>query len=228
MSGLRSKELAAKSATKEARMLITAVVVAGCLAIGYFSSDIKQAIGRMSGLIIATSSILYIVSIFGNGTRPSRTTWWIWTILAVLIGSSYHEAGASNTLWVPIVYIGEQLIVALISLTRYGEGGRGKLDIACIIGAFMGVLLWWLSGSAALGLAAFIFSDLLGSVPTIEKAYSRPKTEDIFAWAMTFAGNSLNIFAAEKLTAEILAYPIYAAVTSGAILFFLLRRKQKE
>lgn len=224
MSGLRSKELAVKSATKEIRLAVGLVTIVGCLVIGYFSSDVKSAIGKISGLIIAMASIPYILSIFMNGKRPSRTTWWIWTILAILIGSSYHESGASNTLWVPIVYIGDQLVVALISLTKYGEGGKGKLDSACILGAFIGVLLWWLSGSAVLALASFIVADFFGAVPTIEKSHSRPESEDTFAWAMTVVGNTLNIFAAEKLAPEILAYPVYAAVTSGIILYFLLRR----
>ena len=227
MNGLRPKELAAKSATNGIRIAVSVVTIVGCLAIGYFSSDAKEAIGKISGFIIAMASIPYIVSIFKNGTRPSRTTWWIWTMLSILISLSYHESGASNTLWVPIVYVGDQLIVALISLTRYGEGGRGKLDIACMTGAFIGVLLWWLSGSAVLALAAFISADLFGSVPTIEKSRIRPESEDIFAWVMTVTGNTLNIFAAERLVPEILAYPFYAAITSGVILYFLLRRKIK-
>ncbi|MFA6973815.1 MAG: hypothetical protein WC238_03720 [Parcubacteria group bacterium] len=228
MSGLRPKELAAKSATNKTRLIAGIIAILGCLVISYFSEDLKKAIGMMSGFIIAISSVLYVVSIFINGTRPSRTTWWIWTILAILIGSSYHEAGANNTLWVPIVYIGEQLAVSIISLTRYGEGGRRKLDIVCMAGASIGVVLWWLSGSAALGLAAFIFSDFLGAIPTIEKSYSRPESEDTFAWIITAVGNTLNIFAVERLSLSILAYPVYAAATSSIIVFFLLRRKQKE
>ncbi len=226
MSGRR--ETVAKSATTKEMLVILGITFIGSFVLGWMSEDVKGGIGRIAGFIIVMASIPYIIAIFRRGATPNRATWWIWTILSILLASSYYASGAHNTIWVPLVYVIDQGVVAILSLSsKYGERRKNKLDTGCIAGAIMGIFLWWLSGSAAMALAAFITADLMGSVPTIEKAYSRPESEDKFAWAMTLTGNALNIFAAEKLTAEILAYPVYAAVTSGVILLPLLRRKQK-
>lgn len=220
-----ARDAAAKVAVTKTQIVIMVITILGSIIIGLLAGDAKVGSGRIAGFVIAMASIPYAISIFQGKTTPNRTSWLIWSMLSILLVTSYHDAGASNTIWVPLIYVADQMFVAIVSLfPKYGEGGKNKFDIACAIGAVVGIVLWWLSGPV-LALMFFILSDLLGSLPTAGKAFERPKSEDTFAWVMTFAGNGLNIFAVEKFSAEILAYPLYAVIMSGIILFPLIRNK---
>lgn len=185
-----------------------------------------KAIGMLAGIISLLAFLPYIGAILQGKTKPNRASWWIWATIGMILAISYHASGAHTTIWVPISYVIGPTITALLSI-KYGEGGWNTLDRACLTGAFISLVIWWLSKSPVLALFINLFIDLLGALPTLVKSYSDPESEDRTAWLLFVTGNTVNLFALKKWTIILAAYPVYMVAVSGLIAIFVCFRPRK-
>lgn len=190
---------------------------------------ITAIVGLVAGILSLAAFIPYILAILRKETKPSRASWWIWTVVGFLLGASYYSSGANHTIWVPVSYIVGPFATAILSL-KYGEGGWNRFDRICIFGAGASVVLWWMLSSPLVALVINLFIDFMGALPTIRKSYYEPEGENRTAWTLFFTGNTVNLFAIEAWTFAIAAYPIYMFLGTGAIaaLLFLRPRKKKK
>lgn len=185
---------------------------------------ITAVAGWLAGILGFAAFLPYIVAIIRGKTTPNRATWLIWTIVGVVAGSSYYIGGANDTIWVAISFIAGPFIIFVLSIKR-GEGGWTLTDRVCLFTACVSVLLWWLSGSALLGLCMGLVADLMGASPTILKAYRRPEGEDRASWAIWFIAGAINLVAIEDWGAfSIVVYPVYMFLCAGTIAALLWLR----
>jgi hypothetical protein len=84
-------------------------------------------LGIIAGCISALACIPYFISIIRGKTKPNRATWWIWSWLGVLLFFSYKASGATDTLWVALVYMITPLITALLSLNMVWAVGANLI-----------------------------------------------------------------------------------------------------
>ncbi len=182
----------------------------------------EQAIGLIAGAIGFLAFVPYILEAIQRKTRPNRATWIIWAILGIIIAASYWASGARETVWAPAAYAVGITAVALISV-KYGEGGWTALDIACLLGAGAGLIVWWLTSEPEFSLYLTIAIDAIGAIPTIRKSYERPESESRSSWLMFLAANTLNLFAIREWSAAIASYPVYVFLLDIVILALLFR-----
>ena len=187
--------------------------------------DVTAIAGWAAGVITLIGIALYLFTILRGGTRPNRTTWWIWTVVGFMLGASYYSSGANHTIWVPVGYIIGPFAAAILSI-KYGEGGWTWFDRYCLLVAGISVVLWVTFRSPLVALLINLSIDFIGALPTIRKAYRDPGSENRIAWALVFAGNTVNLFAVETWTFAIFVYPIYMFLGSGLLtaLIFVRRR----
>ncbi len=190
-------------------------------------SEIHAFLGILAGVVAFLAYVLYIAAIVRGYTKPSRTTWWIWSVLGMIIGVSYFLSGAENTIWVPLGEVVGPFVIALLSL-KYGVGGWSPIDKFAILGSVGSLVLWGISGSPLVGLVASLSIDFLAVVPTVVKTYYKPEEEDRLAWSLTGLGNFLNLFAVEKWVFAIAVYPVYATIIDGVVLALLFRKKKNS
>ena len=112
--------------------------------------------------------------------------------------------------------VGDTLIFLLA--IKYGLGGLNKRDIIGLIGAVIGLILWYFTGEAAVALFAVIFIDAIGAVLTTIKAYEHPTTETISSWLLTFLGGFFACVAVGSFNFILLAFPVYICLASISIL----------
>jgi hypothetical protein len=53
-----------------------------------------ETIGIIAGIISFSAYFLYIATTIYGKTKPNRVTWWILTLIGLLIASSYYVSGA--------------------------------------------------------------------------------------------------------------------------------------
>lgn len=182
-----------------------------------------ETIGIIAGVLALAGYIPYIYSIIAGNTRPNRATWFIWTIIGGLLAFSYLAEGDQNSIWLPIGYFLGPLIVAILSL-RYGYAEWTRLDTACIIAAAISIVPWVLSDNATITLIINLVIDSTGAIPTLVKTYREPETEDLTAWGVFFAANTIQLFAISMWNLAAL-YPIYLFFLAGTMVLFICKGK---
>jgi hypothetical protein len=182
----------------------------------------REILGILAGILSFSAYVLYIVTTLFGKTRPNKATWWVLTLVGIMIATSYYASGARATIWVALSYVLGPLIIAILSL-KYGAGKWEKLDKWCLSIALISALIWYVSNSPLLVLAINIFIDFIGLIPTIKKSYLDPKSEDRVAWTLESLSGVLNILAIEKWVFGIAFYPVYLLAINGAVTLLLYR-----
>ncbi len=189
--------------------------------------DFHSIAGLCAGILSFLGFAPYIISTLKGKTRPNRATWIIWTVIGVLLLLSYRSAGATHALWLSAANVIAFCVIILL-LFKYGEGGWETLDIACLVGAALGLLLWWYFSSPLPTLYLSILIDFVGALPTLKKSYQNPEGEDSLTWKIFGAANTLNLFAIEEWSFKMAAYPLYMFCISGSIALILILRKKSS
>ena len=178
---------------------------------------VTQLAGYFSGIAILLSFVPYLRDIFLLKTKPEGASWLIWAILGLISLFSQLAKGASwSLIMTGAQAVGDTLIFLLA--IKYGLGGLNKRDIIGLIGAVIGLILWYFTGEAAVALFVVIFIDAIGAVLTTIKAYEYPTTETISSWLLTFLGGFFACVAVGSFNLILLAFPFYICLASLSIL----------
>lgn len=180
--------------------------------------------GIAAGIFSFSAYLFYIVAILRGTTKPSRSTWFIWAFIGIILAVSYRASGAEDTIWVAVSEAIAPTVIALLAI-KYGVGGTDKIDIIAFAGSLFSLVLWWVFGSPIIALVTNLAIDFFAALPTIKKTRCNPHEEDRFAWTLTQTGNLLNLFAIDKLIFGVLVYPIYTFIIDGVITGILYRKK---
>ncbi len=164
--------------------------------------------GKIAGITTFVAFIPYIFQMIKGRNRPNRATWIIWTVVGFNFLASYHDLGATDTLWVSIGNLCAFFFVMVLSF-RYGVGGWSLFDKVCLLGAGLGMAIWGLLHAPLLALWVSIVVDFLGALPTIRKSYQDPESEDFLSWILFLLANTLNLFAISSWNLAQASYPIY-------------------
>jgi len=120
-----AKSIAAKIAAS-IKSITVAILLAGVAVIIHFNHgvDTKIIVGEIAGYVNLIAYFPYFVSIIKGDTKPSKTTWWIWSILEIMLSSSYIASGAESTKWLPIAGFVGMLLTAILSVWYGKKAGR--------------------------------------------------------------------------------------------------------
>jgi len=181
-----------------------------------------------AGGLALLSMVPYIASVLQGKTRPSRISWAIWTLLALVLLVSYEGSGASDTIWLPVAHFFVSLTIFILSL-KFGVGGSSLFDWLCASGAALAIATWLTLDSAPIALFICIAVDALGAIPTLRKSYQEPFSEDLRGWSIAAAASALNLAVVADWSPHISLYPIYSfALTTVVSTTLYCRRKSAE
>ena len=177
--------------------------------------------GYISGLLSILVVIPYIWEIFRHQVKPERATWLVWTILTAISYFSQRSAGAGASLWFTLGNGVGVALVLVISLFK-GVGGLTRFDLMVLALAGLGIAGWLTFDSPGLAIASVIFADLMGTLPTLRKAYRDPASESVSAFTIATLSAVLGIYAVGAWSAVLVAYPLYILLADGAIVVAVL------
>jgi hypothetical protein len=183
-------------------------------------------VGIVAGALGLVQGVPYLRSILRGQTKPSRSANVIWSLVNCVALVSYVAAGARATIWFGAATTVTGLSILALS-TKYGMGGRSRLDCACLVGAASAILLWVTSGDPAAAVVLCAASNALGYLPVLRKAYSAPATENTTSWAICSGAAFLNLLAIRSLTLHIVLPPLVSAAGAGTTAALLLRARRQ-
>jgi hypothetical protein len=178
----------------------------------------------LSNALVVLAYLIYIQAILAGKARPHRTTRLTIFIIVILSAITLFAQGNLTAFWLAGLSSVFCLIILLLTIRR-GMGGWDRIDIASLIIAGAGIIIWQMTNNPVLGLYASILADFAGVFPTIIKTYHQPKTE---TWKFFFLGGSaalLNLGAQEVKTFANIVYPLYLFLVNYLLVAIILKRK---
>lgn len=184
---------------------------------------IERYFGYLSGVLAFLFYWKIIRSITSGETRPSRTSWIIWTVNDVLLLGSSYAVGVRNTIWLPLVYAFCSALCLFLCF-KHDKRPLSYLDITCLVTSALAWLIWGYFNSPLLALILGVFVNSLGTVPTLYKLYYDPQSESSSIWALIVLAAVAQILALERYTFALMLFPVNTLLLSATILSLSIRR----
>jgi hypothetical protein len=172
--------------------------------------------GYFSAFLSIIMIIPYIRDIFKLETKPERGSWFIWMVLGFIAFFSQLTKGATDSLWLTGGQTAAVLVIFILSL-KYGYGGLGKRDFQALVGAGVGLFLWYVTREASYALIFVIFVDGIGTLLTAIKSYNDPKSETLSTWVISGTSGIFGMLAVGNINLILLAYPFYIMLANYVI-----------
>jgi hypothetical protein len=155
-------------------------------------------------LLSIASCLRYCYKTACGPTRPSRASYWIWSLVGILMLLSFEKSGGS-TLLLQVTFAVNPIIISLV-LIKYGTPGFSFVDKVCLgltalSAGLWGVLILLFGNTETVALPIFLLimlTDLFGGVQTFRKAWSDPRSEDAIAWLLVFVACLFSAAAATR------------------------------
>lgn len=173
--------------------------------------------------LVAFSAAPYIHAVLRGQVRPKLVSWGIWTVLAsIMTLAAFQEGQLQSALLtgVTAAACGSVLVLGW----RRGSRRMSRLDIICLLGAIIGVVVFFLVKDATTALAVSVAVDAVAFIPTLMHGWTNPEEESLSSFAMAASGELLVIVAAVMSGATVagLLYPVYALVFNGTMTALLI------
>ena len=167
----------------------------------------------LSALVGALALYPYIRDILKGRARPRIITWSIWAFLAgVMTVSALQTGEISSAVLSAQGFVGCSVIVLLG--WRQGSQKIGRLDIASLAGAVVGLIALTLLQNPTVALVLSVAIDAIAFAPTLKHAWTDPDEEPLASYALNVGASSLAAVAAMAAGAGFvgLIYPIYSVL----------------
>jgi len=166
----------------------------------------------MTALLSLTAGILYVVgyipyihSILKGTTKPVLSSWLIFATLDIItIAGMLSKDVLSGQMIGATAGSG---IIATLAFVR-GTSGWKALDIVCVAGAVIGLLLWIFSGDATLSIFLNISVMFIGCIPTFVSAWKNPLHENKVTWLIQLVSCVLQVIAIPSWTLAGASQPV--------------------
>lgn len=169
--------------------------------------------GILAGVLAMVAAIPYVRDILKGETRPNKVSWFIWVILQAIALVSQLVQGGKDSVLLSVGDLLASLVILLLAF-KYGEKKWHWIDRAALVGAAIGLLVWYLFNQPVVALIITVFVDFCGVVPTWRKAYADPSSETMSTWIIVGFGAIFGVLAVGKLDAALLLYPVYLTIAN--------------
>jgi hypothetical protein len=188
-----------------------------------------QVFGYISAILSIVMIIPYVWDIFHHKSKPERGSWLIWTVLGFISFFSQMAKGATNSLWLVAGQTLSVFIIFALSL-KYGYGGLAKRDAKGLVGAGIGLILWYFTKEAFTALLITILVDSIGTYLTMIKSYEDPESETLVMWLMSGTAGIFGMLAVGSFNPVLLFYPFYIMLANYVVVTAILlgRRNLKK
>ncbi len=189
----------------------------------------ESIFGLAAALLGVIGAAAYIRDSYHRKTLPHRFAWIIFLILSIVGFASQAALGASASLIYAGWFVINNIIIVSLSLRKGGGyGGLSVTNIASLILAILGIVLWQTLSSPFAALMCVLIADAIGALLIIIKSYKQPQTETASMWALGIVAAALTMFSVGELNWPLLAPSIYLFIASTFVVVAIILGKRKN
>jgi hypothetical protein len=162
----------------------------------------------LSGILTLVSVVPYLRAIIKGTTKPRVVTWLVWSILTGIAAAATFSDGQYPTAILLTFATIATLSVVVVGWHR-GDKKIERLDIACLIAAFAGIVLWQVFNAPAIAVIATIAIDFVGGIPTLIHAWKKPHEETAITFFLWASAGLCTLIVVSHWTVTSAAYPLF-------------------
>jgi hypothetical protein len=171
------------------------------------------------------AALAYIRAMFKGHAKPNRVTWLMWSVAPFVATAASVSMGAGLAA-VPVFMAGFAPFMIFIAsfLSKKAYWKLSTFDYACGGFSALAIILWFLTSDPVLAIVLSIIADALAAVPTVIKAWHKPKTESIWPFLIGTLSPFTSFLVASSWSFSELSFPTYL-ISINLLLICLIMRK---
>src|SRR6476659_4098014 len=188
----------------------------------------RTLLSVLGSLIAVAGTVPYIIETIRGNTKPRIVTWLTWALLTGIAGAASMSAGQLGAAVFALLGTVATSSVVVAGL-RYGDRSFTRLDLACLAGVLLGLVLWLSLDNPIFAIWTAILIDFVGLVPTLVHAWKQPMAETASAFVCVGVGGlitSAAIASGGSFSVAALGYPLYAAVSMATVASIIVIRRK--
>jgi hypothetical protein len=190
---------------------------------------------NFSTILVIASSILsvvcflpYFIDMVKGKTKPRIVSWFIWSVLAAVACVAALVDGHYPTAVFLLLSSLAPLAVVVFGWRLGGDRTIERLDMVCLLGALIGVVLLTIFNSPAFAVIITIIIDLVGGVPTLVHSWMRPNEETWLEFALAGIAALCMLLVVNSWEITAFVYPLYLlSINLGVMSIILFRKKRR-
>ena len=167
----------------------------------------------------------YLIDTLKGKTKPNRVTWFFWALapLIAFVAEIQKGVGLQSLMTFSVGFT--PLLIFIASF--FNKKSFWKLDrLDYIIGglAFIGVIVWQITGEGNLAILFAILVDGVAAIPTVIKSYTNPETESPTIFLLGMVNAVITLLTIRVWNFAHWGFPVYILGIT-VILYALIRFK---
>ena len=187
----------------------------------------KEALAVVAAVLVIVAVVPYLADIVRGKTKPNIVSWFTWTILTGIATGAAFAGGATHTALLTLANTISTGLVVVLGL-RFGIAKFSYFDAFCQLGASVGLVLWLVLDSPAIGVIVSVAIDFIAGLATLRHAWTDPSEE---TWQTYFVGAvaaALTVASITHFSLVSLLYPVYILCADGAFSGVILARGKRK
>lgn len=179
----------------------------------------------LASTITIAGVLPYLRDILRGTTKPNIVSWITWTLLTGIATAAEIAAHEYVTAIFTGAAVVETCSVVALGL-KHGYVKYRLFDTACQIAAIVGIILWQVFNSPAIGVIGAVLIDFVGALPTLRHSWIKPSEETWQTYALSAIGGGFAIFALTDYNWVSLPYAVYIVIINIGIAGVLITRRR--
>lgn len=183
--------------------------------------------GVLSIVMMLCSRAGYFADIFRGRTRPHVFSWIIWGTISSIGFAAQAAEGAGPGAWAR--GFGSATCFLLVGISYFkGEKNIKRADWITLAVALGAIPLWAATKTPFWSVLIVCFIDTIGYLPTVRKAYLKPRSEMAISYLFSCLGAAFSLLAIVQYTPSTWLYPLTLTLTNGSMWVFLRARRRAQ
>jgi hypothetical protein len=187
----------------------------------------RTDLGLVSAALTAVCVIPYLRDVYRGTTRPQRTSWLVFSVLAVVAAISQGIAETGPGVWLAAGSAVGFTAVFVASIRR-GVGGTSALDIAALGVTVVGIVLGFILEQPLVAVGSVIVAELAAVALTARKAIADPASETRSTWLIDCIAGLVAIIAIPELSLAALLYPVHHTLANAGVLTAIIVGRRRR
>lgn len=186
----------------------------------------KLTLAIIAGIIAIIGNVPYLRDTITKKITPHPYTWFVWSIVS---GVTFFGQVSKGAGYATIAFAASEIFTILIFIFSLRNGFKGidKKDTYFLIAALLGIIPWILTKDPTWSVIIMVTIDLIAFIPTLKKAWIKPKTESPILYESNAIRHTLALFALSSYNVATTLHSVAMIITNTTMTIFLLRGKRK-